>query len=220
MMVLTGTSGRLGGSVLRNILEKKLISTSELIISAYNIDKVPAEAKAAGIPVRHGDYTKPETLASSFRGADTLFLVTFPSVGEERFSVHKAAIDAAKEAGIKHVIYTSLSFGGPTGLETVAGVMKAHVKSVKYLMASGLGYTIVRVATYAEIWNAFTGLLQLKEGQEDIDVVIPGDGPNTWAARDELGEATAVVVANWVRESLSRLSIVQANIFWVSSMTM
>jgi hypothetical protein len=42
-------------------------------------------------------------------------------------------------------------FEGATGLEFVVGVMKAYVKTVEYLMASGLGYIIVRLATYTEI---------------------------------------------------------------------
>jgi uncharacterized protein YbjT (DUF2867 family) len=199
MLVLTGTTGNLGGGVLQNILEKKLISPSELIISAYNTAAVPASAKAAGIEIRHGNYEKPETLISSFAGADTLFLVSYPSVGEERFKHHKAAIDAAKAGGISHVIYTSLTFGGESGEETIAGVMQAHVKTVKYLKATGLEYTIIREAAYAELWNIFAGFVQLDDSKTDIDIVVPADGATTWASRDELGEATAIIVAKKVR---------------------
>jgi len=198
MLVLTGTSGRLGGGVLQNILQKGLITPSELVISAFNVDGVPAVAKDSGIIIQHGDYTKPETLLHAFRGADALFLVTYPSVGEERFEHHKAAIDAAKTSGIRHVIYTSLSFGGITGEESIAGVMQAHVRSVKYLKASGLIYTIVREATYADIWNIFCGFVQLDASRDDVNFVVPGDGASTWADRDELAEATASIVANWV----------------------
>lgn len=199
MLVLTGTTGNIGGGVLKNILEKNLISPSELIISAYNTATVPASAKAAGIEIRHGNYEKPETLLSSFAGADTLFLVSYPSVGEERFAYHKAAIDAAKAAGISHILYTSLTFGGESGEESIAGVMKAHVNTVKYLKASGLEYTIIREATYAEIWNIFAGFVQLDDGKSDIEIVVPGHGPNTWASRDELAEATAIIVGKKVR---------------------
>ncbi|KAI8582365.1 hypothetical protein K450DRAFT_206476 [Umbelopsis ramanniana AG] len=196
MLVLTGTSGNLGGGVLKNIVEKELIPTSEVMISAYNTDAVPAIAKKAGIEVRHGNYEKPETLVSSFTGADTLFLVSYPSVSEERFVYHKAAIDAAKQAGVSHVIYTSLTYGGPTGEDTIAGVMKAHVNTVKYLKASGLTYTIVREASYAEIWSISAGFLQLDDSNKEFDIVVPGNGGNTWASRDELAEATAIIVAN------------------------
>lgn len=198
MFVLTGTTGNLGGGVLKHILEKKLIPASDLIISAYNTDSVPSIAKEAGIQIRHGNYEKAETLLSSFKGGDTLFLVSYPSISEERFVHHKAAIDAAKEAGISHIIYTSLTYGGPTGEDTVAGVMKAHVNTVKYLKASGLVYTIIREASYAEIWSISAGFVQLDDSKKDIDIVVPGDGGNTWASRDELAEATAIIVANKV----------------------
>jgi NAD(P)H dehydrogenase (quinone) len=198
MLVLTGTTGSLGGGVLKNILEKELMPTSDLMISAYNTDAVPAIAKKAGIQVRHGNYEIPETLVSSFRDADTLFLVSYPSVSEERFVYHKAAIDAAKQAGVSHVIYTSLTYGGPTGEDTIAGVMKAHVNTVKYLKASGLTYTIVREASYAEIWSISAGFLQLDDSNKDLDIVVPGNGGNTWASRDELAEATSIIVANKV----------------------
>ncbi|CAM0134789.1 hypothetical protein VKS41_000656 [Umbelopsis sp. WA50703] len=196
MLVLTGTSGQLGGGVLQTILEKNLIRPSELIISAYNTEAVPANAKAAGIEVRHGNYEKPETLASSFKGADTLFLVSYPSVGEERYVHHKAAIDAAIAAGITHIIYTSLTFGGKSGEESIAGVMQAHINTVKYLKSTGLHYTIVREGIYAEIWNIFAGFVQLDDSKDDIDIVVPGVGEMIWASRDELGEATAIIVAN------------------------
>jgi NAD(P)H dehydrogenase (quinone) len=198
MLVLTGTSGQLGGGVLQTILEKNLIRPSELIISAYNTEAVPANAKAAGIEVRHGNYEKPETLASSFKGADTLFLVSYPSVSEERYVHHKAAIDAAIAAGIKHIIYTSLTFGGKSGEESIAGVMQAHINTVKYLKSTGLHHTIVREGIYAEIWNLFAGFVQLDDSKDDIDIVVPGVGEMTWASRDELGEATAIIVANKV----------------------
>lgn len=72
-------------------------------------------ARAAGIEIRLGDMTKPSSLISSYRGASALFLVSYPSIGEERFKYHKIAIDAAKEAGIKHVLYMSLTWGGEKG---------------------------------------------------------------------------------------------------------
>jgi uncharacterized protein YbjT (DUF2867 family) len=77
--------------------------------------------------------------------------------------------------------------------------MKAHVKTVKYLKASGLEYTIIREATYAEIWNIFAGFVQLDGGKSDIEIVVPGHGANTWASRDELAEATAIIVGKKVR---------------------
>jgi uncharacterized protein YbjT (DUF2867 family) len=198
MLVLTGTTGKIGGGVLQNVLKKNLMPASELIISSSNPNAVPSIAKEAGIEVRLGNYLKPETLVSSFKGADTLFLVSFPSINEERFEYHKAAIDAAVKAGVSHIIYTSLTYGGPTGEDTIASVMKAHVNTVKYLKATGLTYTIIRIDSYVEIWSVTAGFLQLDDSKDDINIIVPGNGGHTWASRDELAEAASYIVANKV----------------------
>jgi uncharacterized protein YbjT (DUF2867 family) len=183
--------------VLETILDQKLLPAASIRISSSSNRPVSAKVKEAGIGVRHGDMTKPETLVQSFAGADALFLVSYPSVGEERYKLHRNAIDAAKKAGVKHVIYTSLTFGGVTGEQTIAGVMKAHVETVRYLKASGLSWTIIREATYVHLWNVFAGFLQL-DGDGDCDVVVSHDGPNSWATRRDLGEGTAKIVGRWV----------------------
>lgn len=141
--------------------------------------------------------TKPETLVDSYAEADALFLVSYPSVGEERFKYHKVAIDAAKEAGVKHILYTSLTWGGPSGESSVADVFKAHLKTMNYLKASGLDWTIIREPTYAHLWNNFAGFLQL-DTAGDFEVVVSNEDPTHFANRKELGEATAKIVANWV----------------------
>jgi NAD(P)H dehydrogenase (quinone) len=187
---------------LSTILSEKLIAPKDLIISAYSESSVPQIARDAGIQIRAGNLAIPETLLEAYAGADVLFLVSYPSVGPERFELHRNAIDAAKKVGVKHVIYTSLTWGGPTGNEpSVAGVLQAHLQTVKYLQEqSGLTWTIVREATYSHLWNNMAGFLRLDaklEKGEVQDVVIPGDGPNHWANREELGEATGKIVGNW-----------------------
>lgn len=140
---------------------------------------------------------EPETLIQAFEGAEAVFLVSYPSVGEERFELHRNAIDAAKKAGVQHIIYTSLSFGGQHGLKSVAGVMQAHIKTVEYLKSSGVTWTVVRYPTYAHLWNNFAGFLSLGS-ENEFDVVVAADGPNSWASRRDLGEATAYILKDWV----------------------
>ncbi len=128
-------------------------------------------------------------------------MVSYPSVGEERFKYHKTAIDAAKKAGVKHILYTSLTWGGPEGESSVSGVFQAHLKTTNYLKETGLDWTIIREPTYAHLWNNLAGFLSL-DTTGDFDVVISNDGPHHFANRKELGEATAKIVANWVSQSL------------------
>ncbi|KAF2111093.1 hypothetical protein BDV96DRAFT_690516 [Lophiotrema nucula] len=206
MIVLTGTTGGLGRVALQTILEQKLVPTSELRISASNTASIPSHVRDLGVEVRVGNLYEPSTLRASYAGADVLFLVSYPSVGEERFALHRNAIDAAKDVGIKHMIYTSLSFcGSSEGNESMSRIMTAHLKTEAYLKASGLTYTIVRMASYAHLWNNFAGFLRLDEDGPQ-EVVLPGDGLGHWADRKDLGEATARVIVNWkdyINETIS-----------------
>ncbi|EHK26853.1 uncharacterized protein TRIVIDRAFT_62654 [Trichoderma virens Gv29-8] len=196
MIILTGTSGGIGGAALDTILEHKLLQPHEFSISSWNGQTRSKKAIEAGIQVRKGDFTKPETLAHTFDGAEALFLVSHPSVGEERYIFHRNAIDAAKKSGVKHILYTSLTFGGVDGEQSVAGVAQAHIRTVAYLKASGLKWTIIRYATFQHLWNNFAGFLRL-ETSGDAEVVMPTDGPNSWAHRADMGEATGRLLANW-----------------------
>ncbi|OAP56860.1 hypothetical protein AYL99_08972 [Fonsecaea erecta] len=200
MLVLTGTTGHLGSRVLDTLLRHKLIPASQLVISSSHPSDVSAAAREAGIEIRPGDFTSPDSLAASFKGADALFLVSFPSPSVERWLHHKAAIDAAKQAGVKTVIYTSLMFGGETGLSSIAGVQQAHIKTIDYLTQSGLQYVIVREGIYAESWWLYAGFQPQKfhKGDtDDIRFVIPNDGPVSWVTWDDLGEATAKILQNY-----------------------
>ncbi|KEF61490.1 uncharacterized protein A1O9_03057 [Exophiala aquamarina CBS 119918] len=200
MLVLTGTTGHLGSRVLDALLDLKLIPPSELIISSNSPDKVSSRAKDARIEIRKGDFTSSESLVSSFQGADALFLVSFPSPAVDRWLHHKRAIEAAKLSGVKTIIYTSLMFGGETGLQSVAGVQQAHIKTIEYLSQCGIPYVIIREGIYTESWWLYAGYQSqkfAKGDQSSLRFVIPNDGPVAWVSWDDLGEGTARILADY-----------------------
>lgn len=198
-VVLTGTTGGLGSAVLKHILSQNIIPPSNLIISLYNPQKAPSsltELSTLGIDIRHGDYTQPDTLSSAFSDSKVLFLVSYPSIAHKtRVDAHKNAIDAAKRAGVSHVLYTSLAFGGNLEDSSVAAVMQAHLDTEAYLKASGIAYTIIREGIYSESYPLYLGFFDHKSGGDEV--CIPEDGRRgiAWASRDELGEATARLIA-------------------------
>ena len=122
-------------------------------------------------------------------------------MGEERFVLHRNAINAAKAVGVRHIIYTSLSFcGGAEGNTSIAQVAQAHLKTEAYLKETGLSYTILRMGSYAHLWNNYAGFLDLsRDSEEVLEVVMPNDGLEHWVNREELGEAAGHIIANWVR---------------------
>ncbi|VDB92048.1 unnamed protein product [Peniophora sp. CBMAI 1063] len=189
-IILTGATGGLGREVLKNIL--LLVPHERLVVTSPSPARVHSTWPdlSAEIEVREGDYTRPDTLPSAFKGGHTLLLISYPSIAHaERVNAHKAAIDAATTAGIERVVYTSLAFGG----DSKAAVMQAHLDTEAYLKASGLEYTIVREGIYAESFPLYFGFF---DAAFDSNVYVPGDGPIAWATRADLGEATARIVAD------------------------
>lgn len=159
-IVLLGATGGLGREVLAHILH--LVAPNNLIVAGPS----PARVRAAWpnlpkeIEIREGDYIRPTTLPGAFAHADVLFLVSYPSIArEERVVAHKTAIDAAKAAGIKRVVYTSLAFGD----SGAAAVMQAHLDTEAYLKASGLEYTIIREGLYIEAFPMHMGMHSLSD---------------------------------------------------------
>ncbi|VDB87300.1 unnamed protein product [Peniophora sp. CBMAI 1063] len=189
-IVLLGATGGLGREVLAHILH--LVAPTDLIIASPSPTRVRATWPhlSKEVEIREGDYTRPETLPGAFAHADTLFLVSYPSIARtERVVAHKTAIDAARAAGVRRVVYTSLAFGD----SGTAVVMRAHLDTEVYLKASGLEYTIIREGLYIEAFPMHMGFF---DAQRDTDVYVPGDGPVAWAARVDLGEATARIIAD------------------------
>ena len=86
--------------------------------------------------MRRGDFDDPAGLRSALRGGERMLLISSVVTGLRRVAQHRAAIEAAKAAGVRHVVYTSLvgvADGNP------AAVSADHLQTERALAASGLG---------------------------------------------------------------------------------
>ncbi|THH30863.1 hypothetical protein EUX98_g3317 [Antrodiella citrinella] len=186
--VLTGATGGIGSRVFKHLLD--LVPASEIVVSLYNPAGATPAITSSGVEVRRGDFSDSASLEAAYAGAEKLLIVSYPSIAYEvRVKAHKAAIDAAKVAGIKHIYYTSLAFAS----DSKAAVMQAHLDTEAYLKESGLTYTIIREGIYNESWQLYFGWWDPKEGSDEV--VIPyTDGSIAWACRDDLGEGTAKII--------------------------
>ncbi|WP_032709320.1 NAD(P)H-binding protein, partial [Pseudomonas syringae] len=104
MIVVTGATGQLGRLVIEQLLARV---PAEHIVAAVRSPEKAADLSAKGVQVRHADYSQPSTLDSAFAGADKVLLISSSEIGQ-RFSQHKAVIDAAKRTGVKLLAYTSV----------------------------------------------------------------------------------------------------------------
>ena len=183
-ILITGASGGLGASVLSH-LHALLPPTSTLIASSSRPSNRPFFT-ARGIAFRHADYSDPSTLIAAFASIDKLLFVSSNTFDNAlRTNQHRNVIEAAKVAGVGHVYYTSLAFGG-YGDHSQMSVMAAHLATEAMLRASGLRFTSVREGPYAEAFPLF-----LDWYPETSAVQLPGDGPMAFVSRLELGEGTA-----------------------------
>ncbi|TGY40117.1 nucleoside-diphosphate sugar epimerase [Clostridium sartagoforme] len=182
-LLLTGVDGNLGSIAAKKLLE--IETKDNLIFCGYNPDVLKKYADM-GIETHITNFNKTEGLKEAFANADRLALISMPFVGPKRQKAHRQAIDAAKAAGVKQIIYTSLVNAAD---ETNPSVEKKdHIYTENYIKDAGLDYIFLRNSQYAEamITNYFTyvkGDGVLKNSQ--------GDGKMAYISRVDCGKAVA-----------------------------
>ena len=152
-LLLTGVDGNLGQLAADVLLT--LEPVENLIFCGYSEESLKKYAEK-GIETHVTNFNNPDGLAEAFKGADALALISMPFVGAKRQNAHKNAVDAAKAAGVKQIIYTSLVNADD---ETNPSVEKKdHIYTEKYIQEVGLDYQFMRNSQYAEamVTNYFT----------------------------------------------------------------
>ena len=182
-LLLTGVDGNLGAEAAKILM--KLENKENLIFCGYNPDALKPYADI-GIETRVTNFNHKEGLAEAFAGAERLALISMPFVGAKRQNAHRNAVDAAKEAGVKQIIYTSLVNADD---ETNPSVEKKdHIYTELYIREQGLDFIFLRNSQYAEamITNYFTFVHMdsvLKNSQ--------GDGLMAYISRKDCAKALA-----------------------------
>jgi uncharacterized protein YbjT (DUF2867 family) len=184
MIIVTGGNGKLGRGVVERLLE--LVPAERIGVSVREPERA-ADLAARGVQVRKGDYGDPAGLAAAFAGAERVLLVSAAVTGPERVRLHRNAIDAAKAAGAPHMLYTSIVAPGPA---SPFAPTADHAATEEYIRASGLRWTFLRNSLYMETVPALVGGALAGGAVEG-----PADGPIAWAARTDLAEATANLLA-------------------------
>ncbi len=138
-IAVTGSSGHLGGLIVDALRAKA--PSSEIIAIARSPEKV-TDLRVA---VRHGDYDDPPSVAAALLGVRDLVLVSSNDFGR-RAEQHRTVIDAAKAAGVRRIVYTSLLHADRTPLS----LAPEHLETERALIASGLAFTILRNGWYLE----------------------------------------------------------------------
>lgn len=141
-LLVTGASGNLGRIAVEELLARGAIN----VIAGTRDPAKLADLAAKGVDVRKVDFDDASSLASAFAGAKRLLIVSTDGIGR-RVVQQTAAINAAKAAGIKHIVYTSAPAPRPNA---DAGLGIEHFWTESALINSDIDFTILRNHMYAE----------------------------------------------------------------------
>ena len=203
-------SGGLGGSTSTHLLAN--VPAEHVTLISRHPDKSPSTIPGSDrATLRQASYeSSPADLEAAFSGIDVLFLISYPShVRDYRVKVQLPAIDAAHRAGVKHIFYSSLGFALPEQDKSLAEVMQAHLACEDHLRKiaasdPGFTWTSIREGLYHESFPIYTSFWSLEKPVDEVLIPHNGAGAGvSWVKRDELGEASAKLVAQYAASSSS-----------------
>ncbi|MEV6385184.1 SDR family oxidoreductase [Streptomyces sp. NPDC051773] len=175
--VVTGSTGRLGGRVARRLAERGIPQK----LLARSPDRAPRLTGALAV---RGDYADQDAVREALAGTRTVFMVS-ASESADRLARHKAFVDAAAEAGVRHLVYVSFYGAAPDATFTLA---RDHFRTEQHIRASGMAHTFLRDNFYAEFVPDLVG--------EDGVIRGPaGSGRAAFVAQDDIAEAAAAVLS-------------------------
>jgi len=140
-ILVGGATGRQGGAVVDELLKRGY--------AVRGMTRKPDGKKAQGVATKgvevvHGDYGDPESLAAAMQDVDGVFFYTAFSPQELEQGVN--VIEAAKAAGVKHLIYSLGAAADPKrGME---GALAGQVETL--IRESGVPYTVLRPVAFME----------------------------------------------------------------------
>ncbi|HEY8576983.1 MAG TPA: SDR family oxidoreductase [Devosia sp.] len=190
-ILVTGATGNIGRKTLQHLMKR--MPATDLVGLARDPAKA-ADLAAAGIDIRQGDYFDPDGLVRAFEGIEKLMLVSATAF-TDRNTQHQNAISAARQAGIKYIVYMPIIHEAASAF-ALPDITDQDLFVEEQLKASGLAYTLVGHPPFIESIPFFIGSNPL-----EIGVRAPaGSGKAGFASRDDLAEAHAVVLSEWGHE--------------------
>ena len=183
-IAITGATGALGQLAIQFLLQN---TTAANIVALVRNEAKAADLKTKGIEVRYFDYDAPESLLPALQGIDRLLLISANEVGR-RTPQHKAVIEAAQQANVAYIAYTSLLHADTSPL----GLAQEHRETESLIQASGMKYTFLRNNWYSE--NHLATLAQIIEMGTLYGAA--GEGRISSAARADYAEAAAKVLTS------------------------
>jgi NAD(P)H dehydrogenase (quinone) len=180
-IAITGAAGQLGRLVVEKLMTRAPASQIVALVRS------PERAADLGVTAREFDYSRPELLGPGLVGVDTLLLISSNAVSE-RLAQHRNVLDAAKQAGVERVVYTSLLHADTSPLD----LAKEHLATEAAVRSSGLAHTVLRDGWYAENYTSLIPAA-LERG---AFAGCARHGRISFAGRADYAEAAAVILTS------------------------
>ena len=174
---VTAASGQLGSEIVKAVIEQ--VGKANVVALARTTSK----AESLGVEVRPGDYDSLSDLERSLQGVHAVLLVSGMDTPDKRIAQHRNVIDAAKNANVRRIVYTSIQ-GAETGT-AFSSVVQSNRQTEEDVRGSGLEWVIGRNGIYIE-----PDIQYIESYKQSGEIAnCAGDGLCGYTARGELAYA-------------------------------
>ncbi len=187
-VLVSGATGQQGGALTRVLLDKG----HRVRAFVRRPDSPEAEElERLGAELAEGDFEESSTIEEAARGMDAVFVVATPfEAGMEAETRHGiAAADAAKAAGVSHLVYSSVANADK---DTAIPHFDSKRKVEEHIEDLGIPYTIVAPVYFMDNLLAPWTLPQLKEGR--LPMALPSSRPLQQITPSDIAAFTALVL--------------------------
>lgn len=188
--LVTGASGQLGQRVVHHLLETSGVAPSDIIAASRKPEQL-AELGAKGVLLRRVDFDDAASMEAAFAEAQKVLIISTDTLDRpgHRLVQHRAAVAAAEEAGVQHILYTSM----PEPANSPLLFAPDHEGTEAAIEASTIpAWTIIRNNWYFENIMMSAGPA-LASGHW---YSAAGDGKVAHIARDDIGQAVAAALVS------------------------
>ncbi len=182
--VVTGVGGYIGAAVVENLL-KDGVPPAQIRVTSRN-EATLAKWRARGLDARAADFNDKAALLEALRGADHVFMVSTMEVGERRQRQHRNAIEAAREAGVPHIVYTSFLNAENPAVNSVE--LADHKFTEALIRDSGLNWNFMRNNQYGDAMAENQVAIAIATGKA---IGNTGAGRVGFIARDDVAAVAA-----------------------------
>ncbi|MBC3538435.1 SDR family oxidoreductase [Rufibacter sediminis] len=184
IILVTGATGTVGSATVKALsgLGANVRAGVRSLIKGDSLKRLP------GVDLVEMDFDRPESLAVAFTGVNAAFLIT--PFTQDQVQMAQQLIDAAKAAGVRHVVRLSAS-----GAEAEPGIQlgRWHRQAEEYIKSSGIPYTLLRPGSFMQ---NFVHQYAHSIKQENAFYLPLGEGRVSYVDVRDIGEVAANILMN------------------------